>query len=306
MTSARAIRHRIEYAAVRGALFLAGSLPIGMARGLGAGAGWGAYALGLRRAVSVENAERALGVTRGEARRIVRRSYRNLGRCLMEFAAFRRWSADDVRRMVDVEGLEHLEAARRAGRGALCVTGHFGHWELAGASVCAHGLPMSFLVGEQTNARVNDLMNDLRRAQGIGIITRTSALKKVLTTLRRNEFVALLADQDARRGGIVVEFLGRPASTVRGPALFAIRAGCPIIPLSIYREGSRHRAIFEAPLYPDPARDEEANVLALTRAYTDALSRRIREHPEEYFWPHRRWKSAATQVTESLRVDSVT
>ncbi|HET6349622.1 MAG TPA: lysophospholipid acyltransferase family protein, partial [Candidatus Krumholzibacteria bacterium] len=211
----------------------------------------------------------------------------------MEFAAFRRLSRDDIMRMLDVEGFEHVEAARRAGHGAMCVTGHFGTWELTGAWVAANGVPMSYLVGEQTNARVDDVMNNLRRTQGIGIITRTSALKKVLLALRANETVALLADQDARKGGVVVDFLGRPASTVRGPALFAIRARCPIIPLSVHREGTRLRLTFEAPMWPDPSLDEEESVLQLTRYYTDALSRCIRRYPDQYFWPHRRWKSTA-------------
>jgi KDO2-lipid IV(A) lauroyltransferase len=298
MNALRNIRHSVEYHAVRAVLWTAGSLPLGLARAIGASAGWLAFTLRVRRDVSVDNIVHALRVPRAQATRIARRSYQNLGRSMMEFAAFRRWTPAEVRGRVEFEGREHIETALGAGRGALCVTGHFGNWELGGVIPGAHGLPMNFLVGEQTNARVDEVINDLRRAQGVGIITRTSALRKVLTTLRRNELVALLADQDARRGGIRVDFLGRPASTVRGPALFAIRAGCPIVPFSIHREGGRHRAIFEAPLWPDPHQDEDAAVRSLTQAYTDALSRRIGEHPEEYFWPHRRWKSAIAQTVE--------
>jgi KDO2-lipid IV(A) lauroyltransferase len=302
MKSPRDIRQSIEYAAVRGALAMAGALPLPFARAIGAGVGRLAFALRIRRDVSVGNIMSALGVSSREAARIGRRSYQNLGRCMMEFAAFRRMSPDEVKDLVILEGREHLEAALAAGRGGMCVGGHFGNWELAGAVVTAHGLPMNFLVGEQTNGRVDDVMNDLRRAQKIGIITRTSALKKVLVTLRNNELVALLADQDARKGGILVDFLGKPASTVRGPAMFAIRANCPIIPLSIHREGNRHRAVYGPLIWPDAGMDEEAAVLHLTRAFTDALSRGIREHPEEYFWPHRRWKSAARQLAQAQSV----
>jgi KDO2-lipid IV(A) lauroyltransferase len=289
---------------VRGALALAGALPLGVARAFGAAVGSLAFALRIRRDVSVGNITAALGVTPREAARIARHSYQNLGRCFMEFAAFRRLTADDVKRLVILDGKENLEAARAAGRGAMCVGGHFGNWELAGAIVTAYGLPMNFLVGEQTNHRVDDVINDLRRAQRIGIITRTSALKKVLTTLRNNELVALLADQDARKGGVIVDFLGRPASTVRGPALFAIRAKCPIITLFVHREGNGHRAIYGPPIWPDPNMDEEAAVRQLTQAYTDALARGIRERPEEYFWPHRRWKSAAKQLAQSQAVEA--
>jgi KDO2-lipid IV(A) lauroyltransferase len=299
MNSARAIRQDVEYTAVRVALFLAGSLPLGMARAFGASVGTLAFALGIRRAVSVDNIVRGLRVTGSEANRIAHRSYRNFGRSFMEFAAQRRWSSDDVERLIAMDGLEHFRAAAAAGRGAVMVSGHFGNWEAAGAALRVYGVPISFLVGEQTNARVDDVINDLRRAQNIGIITRTSALKKVLTTLRSNEVVCLLADQDARKSGVVVNFLGRPASTVRGPAMFAIRGNCPIVPFSIHREGRGFRAVIEPPIWPDSSLDEEASVVAMTQAYTSALERVVRQYPEEYFWPHRRWKSTSSQTTPS-------
>jgi Kdo2-lipid IVA lauroyltransferase/acyltransferase len=302
MKSSREVRHAIEYAAVRGALSVAGSLPSSVTHPIGASAGWLAYALGIRRDVSVDNIRRALHVPESEAKRIARRSYQNLGRGMMDFAAFGRWSRGELLAKVTVDGVENLAAAREAGRGAVIVAGHFGSWEFGGVIIPALGFPASVIVGEQTNARVDDVMNELRRVHNLGIITKTSALKKALTTLRNNEFVALLADQDARKGGVMVDFLGRPASTVRGPALFAIRARCPIIPLTVHREGNRHRAIFAAPLWADPAQDEEAAVLALTRYYTDELSRRIREYPDQYFWPHRRWKTGTAQVAKEQAV----
>jgi KDO2-lipid IV(A) lauroyltransferase len=299
MKSAREVRQGIEYAAVRAALFLAGSLPLGVARAFGAAVGTLAFALGIRRDVSVDNIVRGLDVTPREAARIARRSYQNLGRSFMEFAAQRRWTNDDVASLIDMEGLEHIRGALAQGRGAMMVSGHFGNWEGAGAALRVNGVPIHFLVGEQTNARVDEVINDLRRAQNIGIITRTSALKKVLTTLRKNDVVALLADQDARKGGVVVEFLGRPASTVRGPAMFAIRADCPIVPFSIHRDGRRFRATIEAPIWRDPSLDEEASVVAMTQAYTSALERAVRAHPEEYFWPHKRWKSTSPQTARA-------
>lgn len=291
----RDIRQRAEYTAVRVALAMAGSMPIGIARAVGAAMGALAWTLGIRREVCLDNITRALGVSRAEASRIARRSYQNLGRSMMEFAAFRRWSPADLLAQVDFDGLEHAASAREAGHGMVVVAGHYGNWEMLGAAIGHHGHPMSFVVGQQTNTRVDEVMNNLRRAQNIGIIPRALALRKVLQALRANEAVALLADQDARKGGVMVDFLGRPASTVRGPALFAIRAGCPIVPVFIRREGRRHRATIEAPLWPDPSLDEDAAVLDLTQRHAAALARHVRAHPDEYFWPHRRWKTRSVE-----------
>jgi KDO2-lipid IV(A) lauroyltransferase len=288
----REIRQSIEYAAVRGALSLAARAPLEAGRRMGAAFGWAAFDLArLRRDTSVANAAASLGVSKREATKIARASYANLGRCLMEYAAFARMTRAEVVDLVEFEGLENARHVVEGGKGGIIVAGHLGNWELMGAGLVAHGLPIHFLVGQQTNARVDEVMNDLRRRQGIGIISRSVALRKVMQALADNQIVCILTDQDARKGGVVVDFLGRPASTVRGPALFAIRRGCPVLPCFIWREGSRHRGVVEPPIYPQPIDDEEEAIRDLTKRYTDRLTERVREHPADYFWPHRRWKS---------------
>jgi KDO2-lipid IV(A) lauroyltransferase len=288
----RTYRQSLEYAAVRGALALAERIPVEAAQRIGAGLGGLAFDLArMRRSTSIANVRASLGVPKREATRVARASYANLGRCLLEFSAFGRLSRAEILDWVEFEGWEHAERIVADGRGAIAIAGHLGNWELLGAALAARGLPIHFLVGEQTNPRVDDVMNDLRRRQGIGIISRVVALRKVMQALARGQVVAILADQDARKGGVMVDFLGRRASTVRGPALFAIRRRCAILPGAIWREGTRHRAILGAPIDPPAVEDEEEAVRELTQRYTDWLSARIREHPEQYFWPHRRWKT---------------
>jgi len=288
----REIRQAIEFAAVRGALWLAARVPLEAGRRVGVLFGWAAFDLArLRRDTSIANAAASLGVSSRQATKIARASYANLGRCLLEYAAFARLTRAEVVDLVAFEGLENMRRVVEEGKGGLVVDGHLGNWELMGAGLAAHGFPIHFLVGQQTNARVDDVMNDLRRRQGIGIISRSVALRKVMQALADNQIVCILTDQDARKGGVVVDFLGRPASTVRGPALFAIRRGCPILPCFIWREGSRHRAVIESPMFPLPLDDEDEAVRELTQRYTDRITARVREHPDEYFWPHRRWKT---------------
>ena len=289
--SLRNLTHFIEYGAVRAAMAAAGALPVPVLQRIGAGAGALAFdVFRVRRGVSVENIQRALGVSRGEAVRIARRAYRNLGRYMLEFSAFAHLRPEQVLELVTFDGFENLTEALSRGRGIVFVTGHFGDWELLGAAMAARGIPMDALVGEQANGRVDDVMNDLRRRQGLGIITRSVALRKVLQALGGNRMVAMLADQDARSQGIMVDFLGRPASTVRGPAVFAVKRGSPIVTGFIHREGNRHRAVINPPLDPPDLPEDEA-VRWLTQAHADALAAAIREHPDEYFWPHRRWKT---------------
>lgn len=292
------IRHAVEYGGVRIALGLTRALPLRVASAIGAALGWLAYTVfRVRAGVARENVTRAVGEN-GSPGRVARQSYQNLGRSMMEYAAFGRLTQDDVRALVRVEGFEHFDRALEAGKGAVLFAGHFGNWELFGACSAAHGYPIHFLVGEQSNHRVDDLMNDLRRAQGIGIISRHVALKKVLRALKDNQLVALLADQNVRKGGVFVDFLGKTASTAKGPAMFAIKQGCPIIAGFIRREGNGHVATLEPPLYADPSLEGEEAVRDLTQRFTDVLADYIRRYPTEYFWAHRRWKTRPDGTTE--------
>jgi KDO2-lipid IV(A) lauroyltransferase len=287
-------RHRLEFAGVRVAFALTRLLPLRAASALGAMLGTLAWSVfRVRRRVVVDNITRALGAgsEHGGPEAIGLASYRNLGRSLMEYITFGGLTGDDVRGLVRLVGREHLDGALEAGRGGVLYTGHFGNWELFGAATVAHGYPIHFLVGEQSNPRVDDLMNELRRSQGIGIISRNVALKKVMRALKDNQFVALLADQNVRKNGVFVDFLGRPASTARGPAMFAIKQGAPVICGFIRRVEGGHMATLEPPLYADPSLSGEEAVVELTQRFSDRLAEWVRRYPDEYFWAHRRWKT---------------
>jgi KDO2-lipid IV(A) lauroyltransferase len=289
----RNLRFNIEYGAVRFLLGIVRAVPLRLLRPFGAGLGWAAFSLfRVRRSVSIGNVRAALACDERIARSIAARAYMNLGRSLMEFAAFPKLTNDRIRELVSVEGDQYFEEALASGRGAVLFTGHFGNWELLAARFAGIGYPFHVLVGRQSNHKVDDVINSLRRSRHIQVIYQQAGLRHVLRVLARNEFIAILADQDARRAGIFVEFLGRPASTFREPARLAIRNGCPIIcGFIVRREGGRHVAKIQPPLWPKPELDKEAALHDLTQRYTALLEAFVRKHPDHYFWAHKRWKT---------------
>jgi KDO2-lipid IV(A) lauroyltransferase len=285
-----------------GVRLLAGAValfPLRAAAGLGAWLGWAAYrVLRIRRRVSIENIRRSLPFAGDEntADRIACASYANFGRSMMEFLGFRRLHREHLLRMVDFVGRESFDEALAAGRGAVLFTGHFGNFELLGVAIAALGYPVDELTGKQTNEMVDGVINGLRQRH-LRTIPHESP-KPVFRALKENRFVAMVADQDARRHGVFVDFFGRPASTPRGPATFAVHQGAPIIAGFIRRApGGRHIAEITPPIWPDPAMGREEAIRHLTQAITDRLADAIRRYPAEYFWAHRRWK---TQPPETV------
>ena len=291
------IKHRIELVGVWFLLLLPSILPLKLAVKLGGTLGIIAFDIfRVRRKISLENLKRAFGdkYSEKELKSIARRSYVNFAKSMVEFASLRRFSRDREKlvRLVKFDGLEILDSCLERGKGVLTVTGHFGSWELMGAAVSAMGYPVDFLVGEQSNTLVDNLINDLRRSAGIGIISRGIAAKGVFRSLKNNRVVALLSDQDARRSGIFVDFFSTPASTFQGAAQFSYRSSAPIVCCFIVRNPDEtHRVVFTEPIEPNCDADKESEIERLTQEHTKVLEQFVTRYPDHYFWSHRRWKT---------------
>ena len=290
------IRYRLEYLAVVVLIFVLNLIPYRIALKFGDTIGLLAFSVfRLRREVALGNLEKSFGetYTRKEIRRIAARAYRNIGRGMIEYGLFPSLKKKKLERFLTISGEENLRKIDGAGRGAVLVTGHFGSWELMGAFLASRGWPIDYLVGEQHNLMVNRLMNDHRRLFGIGLIDMGVAARGVIKAVRNGRMVCMLSDQDAGSDGVIVRFLGRPASTPKGPAAFALKTGAPLACGFIVRDGFQQRVIIEPPVEFKPSGDKENDIEKLTQRYTDLLESYIRRYPDHWFWPHRRWKSTS-------------
>jgi KDO2-lipid IV(A) lauroyltransferase len=196
----------------------------------------------------------------------------------------------DILAATNVEGFEELEAGLEGGRGAVIVTGHFGNWEVAGASLTARGVPLDVVAVRQRNRLVDRLIRETRERLGMRVIYRGGSTKELLDSLRQGHAVALVADQDARSRGVFVPFFGRLASTYRGPALLALRSGAPLYLGSVTRRSDGTYAVRVRRLEV-PEAGGARRVEAITAQVTAALEAAVREAPGQYFWQHRRWKT---------------
>jgi KDO2-lipid IV(A) lauroyltransferase len=290
------LSHRIEFLAFRGVLVLLRALPERWALELGATLGWlvGSVAR-VRRGVTDENLARAFpDRDRSWRDRVARASYRNLGREAVAMFLFAGESAERVlARTPEARGVEGMLEAVRAGRGLILVTGHLGNWEMAGGAAAARGVPLAAVSARQANRLFDDALVRSRERLGVTTIRRGNARREVLGALRAGRVVGIVADQDARERGVFVDFLGTPASTARGPALFALRSGAPVflgLCVSVPGAPGRYRCEVEEVTF-ERSGDLDEDVRRLTAAHAAALAERVRREPEQYFWQHRRWRT---------------
>lgn len=290
----RRAQHRLEYGLILLARGLDRILGARLSGRLAAALGRLVYRpLGIRRSV-VEDQLRQAFPERDESWRqdVARASYEHLGREGMMLLRLSRLGPDEVIAATDVGGLDALRSAVEDGRGAVLVTGHFGNWEIGGASVAARGVPLDVVAQRQANPHFDRLINRARERLGMTVIRRGGATKAALRSLRRGRAVALVTDQDARSRGVFVPFFGRPASTHRGPAVLALRTGAPVfMGTAVRRDDGRYDVtIREIPVPSTDDPEEQADLL--TAALAAALEAAVREAPGQYLWQHRRWKTS--------------
>jgi KDO2-lipid IV(A) lauroyltransferase len=193
---------------------------------------------------------------------------------------------------VQIEGWEHVEAAHRAGLGGIFVTGHLGNWELCAVYVAIRGIPMNVVARRIYLEPLNQRLVTIREGMGVRTLYRDESMRAMIRRLRENEFLGILPDQDVRRiGGIFVDFFGRPAHTPVGPALLCLASGSPLLLARDIREGSRHRITVDPPVWADRSAPREEEVRRLVNLYSQRLEQFVREHPEQWVWMHRRWRT---------------
>jgi len=299
------LAHRLEYGSLRALVGVLGAMRRGRALAVGAAIGMLGYRpFRIRRRVSERQIAAAFPeLAAADVSAIARASYAHLGRVAAETALLSRMQGRDVLDLfAEVSGWDVLERLLARGRGLIAVTGHIGNWELGGAYVAARGLQVDAVVRRMGNPLFDAYLTRTRVRLGMTVVPDRDAVRRTPRTLQAGGVVAFLADQSGLHlASTFVPFFGRPAKTPRGPAVFALRLGVPVVfGAALRRADGRYRFLFEEIPVAESG-DREHDVDALVAAYTLALERRVREAPEQYFWQHRRWKRQPEDTPPELR-----
>ena len=290
------MREKIEYAAAWTGLKFLGILPRPAARFVGAVSAAAAYYLRppLRHA-AVFNLRLAFPEwTDKERKRAVRSMIRQIGWMAAEFSQFPKYTRENIREIVEINGQENFDAAKRRGKGVLFLTGHMSAWELAPFAQALFGNPLHFLVRPIANARVDALINRYRCLSGNQPIEKNRSARAILRVLREGGTVGVLSDHNTSlEEGVFVDFFGIPASTTSGLARLALRTDAAIVPgfLSWDARRRKYRLRFESTVELARSHDEEADVIENTQRFTHVIEDYIRAYPDQWLWVHKRWKT---------------
>lgn len=182
------------------------------------------------------------------------------------------------------EGLDLLDAAVNAGRGAIMVSPHAGNWDLAGAWACDRYGGIVTVAERLRPEGLFDKFVEFRRSLGMDVLPLggEDTTRALVRGLRAGKLVCLVTDRDLAGTGVPVDFFGSEASMPAGPAMLSLMTGAPIMPVRLWHERDVVRAVVE-PALPMPAEgDREERVRTVTQAMADSFADAIRTHPADW------------------------
>jgi Kdo2-lipid IVA lauroyltransferase/acyltransferase len=285
----------LEYLTARSLLVAIGLLPLRVAMFLSAKMGRGAYYFsGRLRRTGDRNLELAFPeLSQSRRRLLLRGCFESLGRLLGVFSHFAA-NPETLRDLIDCEGLEHIEAARKSGRGVILFTGHVGAWELSSFALSLFGHPLSFLVRRIDNPKIETLIEGRRTRLGNRTIDKRSAAREMLQILQTGGTLGILVDLNTLdREGIFVDFFDVQASTTFMLAKLALRTEAAVLPVFAPWDQQRKRFLLKVdePLSFERSGDDDEDVQRLTQLFTNVVEKYVRRYPDQWLWIHRRWKT---------------
>ena len=132
----------------------------------------------------------------------------------------------------------------------------------------------------------------MRQRHGQQILDKKGAAKYMEQILADGGTLCFIADQDAGRKGIFVDFFGRKASTYKSIGLIALTCNVPIVVGCSRRIDNLFKFEMKVNriIMPEEWADKDKPLEWVTAEYTKAIEDFIREDPTQYWWLHRRWK----------------
>lgn len=223
-----------------------------------------------------------------ERERLALDQWEQTGRAFAETALMDQIVAQD---RIEVVGLERLHAIRDSGRPVVFVGGHFANIETLAATIIGAGVPCQITYRAANNPYVDAQIIAARARYGITLFAPKGGdgARELLAGMARGESVALMNDQKFSEGPEVT-FFGQPVNAAPGPSRLALKFGTVLQPLSVTRlPGVRFRLTVHDPIALEKTGNRSADIARGVQAITRFIEDRVREHPVDWFWVHKRW-----------------
>lgn len=270
-------------------------LPLSAIRALGAALGSLLWPLAReRRQITLRNLELCFPTLSVHERvSLAKQNFRHTAAGFLETAKVWYTDAASLARYVEIDGLEHLQRAAADGKGVLVLGFHLTDLEL-GATALAPHCQLAGMYRPHANPVFEQAMR-AGRERHFPMIPRDD-VRAMLRWLKSGGCVWYAADQDyGAQHSVFAPFFGIPTATITATSRFAKLSGAAVVPFTHVRTSRGIKLFLHPPLASIPSGDELSDATS-ANAF---LEQWLREHPADYLWLHRRFKTRPAG-TESL------
>lgn len=201
-------------------------------------------------------------------------------------------SAQRLKDLMDVVGMEHIHEARKLGRGVVLWTAHFGNWELAGCRLAVEGLPFFAFIRRRASRLADAAIERLRRRFGIEPIPLHAGMRTLARLLRKNFVFGHVADSPATpEQGQPVDLLGHRCHLWPTAIVLSLMTGAPVLPAFSWRNpDGRHVVYIHPPITIERKGTAREDIQLNFAKLIPYLEEAIRSHPEQWAWFYERWR----------------
>ncbi len=278
-----------------GLLRLATGLPFHQQAALGRALGRALLRVaGRRRRIAETNLRLCFpALSEAERQRLLVENFEHIGQAVLETGLSWWGRPERLRALGEIRGLEHLQAALARGKGAILLTGHLTSLDIGG-QILALALadtphPLQVMYKRSRNPLIEAMMR-----RGRERFTRRIFLRQDLRSFLRGLAEGLptwyAPDQDfGLKQGVFAPFFGVATATLTATARLAARSGAPVVPyFPIRKPDDRGFEIRILPALADFPSGDDVQDATRVNALLEAV---VREHPAQYLWLHRRFKT---------------
>ncbi len=215
-------------------------------------------------------------------------NFKSTGIGLMETAFCWTASANKIRAIGELNGAEYLSSVLDSGKGAIVLGFHLTSLELGGNFLANH-IPIAAMYRQHTNKYFEQAMCDGRLRNVTDVIERED-VRTMIRGLKGGKAVWYAADQDyGARHSLFAPFFNISAATITATSRFVKLTGVPVIPMTHYRDKKSGKLIVQ--LHPQLKNFSEQDELTAATEINQFLEQFLIQHPAEYLWMHRRFKT---------------
>lgn len=196
-------------------------------------------------------------------------------------------------KVVSIEGLEKINRIIKNGSGVIGVSGHFGNFPLMILRFNCENLNMSYLFKEVEQESIAKAMKNYINKLNLKMIptgNNASPSARAIKEIEGLGFVIFIADEFKAKGGVKVEFFGKPTRQAVGPSIISLKTNAPLLPVFIIRtKKNQHKITVGDPIHYVPTGDTNQDIRRLTEKRMEIIENFIKQYPDQWLWVHSRW-----------------